>query len=70
MSDPSGDGTYAVDKTDDQWRSELSAAEYHVLRQAVQRSRTAASLVSAACLNAGSDISENVDQALRLTEAP
>ena len=34
MSDPSGDGTYAVDKTDDQWRSELSAAEYHVLRQA------------------------------------
>ncbi len=28
------DKTYDVQKSDDQWRDELSAAEYHVLRQA------------------------------------
>ncbi len=28
------DKTYDVAKTDEQWRQELSAAEYHVLRQA------------------------------------
>lgn len=33
MSDKT-DKTYAVDRPDDQWRQELSAAEYHVLRQA------------------------------------
>ena len=30
----STDKSYAVDKTEDEWRSELSSAEYHVLRQA------------------------------------
>ncbi|MFS0885618.1 peptide-methionine (R)-S-oxide reductase MsrB [Aeromicrobium sp. 179-A 4D2 NHS] len=34
MSDKTSDKTYQVDKSDDQWRDELSAAEYHVLRQA------------------------------------
>ena len=34
MSDKTSDKTYRVDKSDDQWRDELSAAEYHVLRQA------------------------------------
>ncbi len=29
-----GDGDYAVQKSDEQWRAELSKAEYHVLRQA------------------------------------
>jgi len=34
VSDKTSDKTYQVDKSDDQWRDELSAAEYHVLRQA------------------------------------
>jgi len=34
VSDKTTDKTYQVDKSDDQWRDELSAAEYHVLRQA------------------------------------
>ena len=34
MSDKTSDKTYRVDKSDDQWRDELSASEYHVLRQA------------------------------------
>ncbi|MFD1860555.1 peptide-methionine (R)-S-oxide reductase [Aeromicrobium camelliae] len=33
MSSPT-EKNYNVDKTDEQWREELSAAEYHVLRQA------------------------------------
>jgi peptide-methionine (R)-S-oxide reductase len=33
VSNPT-DKTYAVDRSDDQWREDLSAAEYHVLRQA------------------------------------
>ena len=34
MSKQDTDRTYDVAKTDEQWRQELSAAEYHVLRQA------------------------------------
>ncbi|MCK5891183.1 peptide-methionine (R)-S-oxide reductase MsrB [Aeromicrobium sp.] len=34
MSKQDTDHTYDVAKTDEEWRSELSAAEYHVLRQA------------------------------------
>ena len=34
MSMDQTDRTYAVTKTDDQWREELSPAEYQVLRQA------------------------------------
>ena len=33
MSDKT-DKTYAVDRPDEEWRKDLSAAEYHVLRQA------------------------------------
>ncbi len=28
------DKTYGIDKTDEQWREDLSASEYHVLREA------------------------------------
>src|SRR5688572_29179315 len=28
------DTTYAVDKSDEQWREQLTSAEYHVLREA------------------------------------
>lgn len=34
MSTQDTDRTYDVAKTDEEWRQELSAAEYHVLRQA------------------------------------
>ena len=34
MSMKSTDRTYAVDKSDEQWRADLSPAEYQVLRQA------------------------------------
>ncbi len=34
MSKDQTDSTYAVSKTEDEWRSELSPAEYQVLRQA------------------------------------
>jgi len=34
MSKQDTDRTYDVAKTDEEWRQELSAAEYHVLRQA------------------------------------
>ena len=34
MNDTNSDKTYAVDKSDSQWRDELSAAEFHVLREA------------------------------------
>ena len=34
MSMKSTDRSYAVDKSDQEWRAELSPAEYHVLRQA------------------------------------
>ncbi|MET0741348.1 MAG: peptide-methionine (R)-S-oxide reductase MsrB [Candidatus Nanopelagicales bacterium] len=34
MTHKIGDGEYAVQKSDEQWRAELSKAEYHVLRQA------------------------------------
>ncbi len=34
MSKQDTDRTYDVAKTDEQWRQELSSAEYHVLRQA------------------------------------
>ena len=34
MSDKTSDKTYQVDKSDDQWRAELSPEQYAVLRQA------------------------------------
>lgn len=34
MNETNSDKTYAVDKSDSQWRDELSAAEFHVLREA------------------------------------